>query len=64
MYDIRVQEIQAELRLRLKNKGPLRVVMTSDERDPIWWKKVRQRGWLFVNHGPDGEDTERRYGSW
>jgi len=63
-FEARVREIQAELQPRFKNKDPLRVVITSDERDPAWWEKVRQRGWLFVNHGPNGEDTERHYGSW
>jgi len=63
-FAVRVHEIQAELQPKLKNEHPLKVVVTSDERDPAWWEEVRQRGWLFVNHGPDGENTERRYGSW
>jgi hypothetical protein len=63
-FEARVREIQAELQPRLKNEAPLRVVITSDERDPAWWEMVQQRGWLFVDHGPNGEATERHYGSW
>lgn len=63
-FEVRVRELQAALKPKLKNEHPLKVVMTSDERDPAWWKAVRKRGWLFINHGPSGENTEQRYGSW
>ncbi|KAF9518214.1 hypothetical protein BS47DRAFT_1256054, partial [Hydnum rufescens UP504] len=67
---VRVDEIQAELGARPQFQevggGPakLPIVLTSDEQDPEWWDDVRSRGWLFVDHGPDGEDTKNKLGRW
>ena len=51
-FDQRVKEIQHELQHRPGNKykdangvfQPLPVIMTSDERDPDWWKRVADLG--------------------
>lgn len=42
----------------------LKVIVTSDELDPAWWEKVRERGWLSIDHGPGGFDTQNRLGEW
>jgi hypothetical protein len=67
---VRVDEIQAELGARPQFQGvgggpaKLPIILTSDEKDPEWWDDVRSFGWLFVNHGPDGEDTRNKLGRW
>ncbi|KAG2022927.1 hypothetical protein CC2G_000641 [Coprinopsis cinerea AmutBmut pab1-1] len=55
----RVEEVKKEL---FDRKGIVveHVIMTSDERDETWWKDVRSRGWLEVDHS----DTVERYGTW
>ncbi|KAF7979986.1 hypothetical protein HWV62_40068 [Athelia sp. TMB] len=65
-YAVRVREVQAELQARpeFAGHGAFKVVVTSDEIDPEWWAQVRQRGWLFVDHTPIGEDTEAKHGVW
>jgi len=63
-FEVRVREIQDELNVRLATHRPLKVIVTSDERDSTWWEKVRQQGWLFVDHGPDGENTAIQHGLW
>ncbi|KAG8869692.1 hypothetical protein FRB98_002285 [Tulasnella sp. 332] len=63
----RVQEVQDELantRPGFNGGAPLKVLMTSDERDQTWWDDVRSLGWYFVDHGPRGEDTTAKYGKW
>ncbi|KAG8848874.1 hypothetical protein FRB96_001006 [Tulasnella sp. 330] len=63
----RVQEVQDELantRSGLNGGEPLKVLMTSDERDTAWWDDVRSLGWHFVDHGPRGEDTAAKFGKW
>jgi hypothetical protein len=59
-----VREIQDELKVKLGTRNPLKVVVTSDELDSAWWEEVRQRGWLFVDHGPSGENTAIQHGLW
>ena len=67
---MRVDEIQAELDARpqfqvaVGQPAKLPVIMTSDERDPEWWDEVRSLGWLYIDHGPDGEDTSNKLGRW
>ncbi|KAF7985920.1 hypothetical protein HWV62_43834 [Athelia sp. TMB] len=65
-YAVRVREVQAELQARpeFAERGPFKVIVTSDEIDPEWWAQVRQRGWLFVDHTPAGENTEAKHGVW
>ncbi|KAG8929947.1 hypothetical protein FRC02_004833 [Tulasnella sp. 418] len=56
-----VDEVRAELKQR-KNIDVQRVIVTSDEVDPLWWSQIRARekdGWYFLddvaiqeNHGP------------
>lgn len=66
----RVDEVQKELGARpqfqtaIGTPIELPVIMTSDERDPAWWDAVRARGWKFIDHGPDGEDTVAKLGRW
>ncbi|KZP14748.1 hypothetical protein FIBSPDRAFT_751371 [Athelia psychrophila] len=62
-YEVRVREIQTELEAlpELAGQGPFKIVVTSDESDPEWWQKVRERGWLAIDHSPAGEDTESKY---
>lgn len=59
-----MREIQDELKVKLGTHNPLKVVVTSDELDSAWWEEVRQRGWLFVDHGPGGENTAIQHGLW
>ncbi|KZP08687.1 hypothetical protein FIBSPDRAFT_964588 [Athelia psychrophila] len=65
-FAVRVREIQVELEAlpELAGQGPVKVVVTSDERDPKWWLQVRELGWLTIDHSPTGEDTEAKYGIW
>lgn len=64
-YAIRVQEIQDELRPRYNlDDFPLKVMITSDERDGGWWDDVKSRGWLPIDHGPSGFDTAKNHGQW
>ncbi|KAG8881090.1 hypothetical protein FRB98_004547 [Tulasnella sp. 332] len=63
----RVQEVQDELastRPGINGGQPLKVLMTSDERDSAWWNDVQNLGWHFVDHGPRGEDTAAKFGKW
>ncbi|KAG8996936.1 hypothetical protein FRB93_000606 [Tulasnella sp. JGI-2019a] len=63
----RVQEVQDELASThpgINDGLPLKVLMTSDERDEAWWNDVRALGWYFIDHGPRGEDTTAKYGKW
>jgi len=63
-YAVRVQEIQHELQSKWGTETLLKVVVSSDEQDPLWWEEVRKRGWLFVDHGENGENTAKYYGAW
>ncbi|KAJ7508599.1 hypothetical protein B0H11DRAFT_1965830 [Mycena galericulata] len=55
----RVEEVRSEIWQR---KGIMvhRVIITSDEKDPEWWRQVAERGWGT----PDHRDTEELYGIW
>ncbi|KAF7339343.1 hypothetical protein MSAN_02148100 [Mycena sanguinolenta] len=55
----RVQEVQQEL-LQTKGIKASHVIMTSDERDPAWWREVSELGWFT----PDHTDTVALYGEW
>ncbi|KAI0756814.1 hypothetical protein C8Q80DRAFT_1215643 [Daedaleopsis nitida] len=47
----RVTEVQDELRERKGVDIPMaRVIITSDETDPVWWDEVRALGWKTVDH--------------
>jgi hypothetical protein len=63
-YAVRVQEIQRELRSKWGTETSFKVVVSSDEQDPLWWEEVRDRGWLFVDHGENGENTAKHHGAW
>lgn len=63
-YAVRVQEIQSELREKLGSETLVEVVVSSDEQDPLWWEDVKSRGWLFVDHGQNGENTAVEHGAW
>jgi hypothetical protein len=43
-------------------RGPLPIVVTSDERDAGWWADVAAMGWYRVDHGALG--TADRLGTW
>lgn len=60
-YARRVDEVRREI---LDKQGVFveRVLMTSDERDPEWWAKVRALGWLYPDH--EAEKTEETLGKW
>ncbi|KAF8913143.1 hypothetical protein CPB84DRAFT_1812062 [Gymnopilus junonius] len=55
----RVQEVKQEI---LDRKGIVvdHVVMTSDERNPTWWKDVTAQGWYGLDHS----QTVELYGGW
>ncbi|RDX51420.1 hypothetical protein OH76DRAFT_1417184 [Lentinus brumalis] len=57
----RVREIQDELRER-HGIYVHHVLMTSDEKDPLWWESVRERGWIRVDHDKLG--TAKEHGNW
>jgi hypothetical protein len=63
-YAVRVQEIQRELRSKWGTETSIKVVVSSDEQDPLWWEEVRKRGWLFVDHSENGENTAEHHGAW
>ncbi|CAK5280278.1 unnamed protein product [Mycena citricolor] len=54
-----VQQIRAEM-LRLSGVRIHHVVMTSDEKDAIWWHDVAELGWLRIDHSR----TAHIYGEW
>lgn len=47
VYARRVAEIQEEAMERY-GVVPEHVIMLSDEKDPLWWDQVRERGWYLV----------------
>ncbi|KAG8907820.1 hypothetical protein FRB99_001993 [Tulasnella sp. 403] len=66
VYDRHVQEVREKLRAKYGDDdprgNPLYVVATSDEKNPQWWERVKQMGWLFIDHG--AEKTSKRLGKW
>ncbi|KAL6310144.1 hypothetical protein BKA93DRAFT_721989 [Sparassis latifolia] len=59
----RVREVQDELRRRKGIEIPAtRVVMTSDEKDQLWWDEVLALGWQRIDH--DALHTAQTYGRW
>lgn len=60
-YSTRIAEIQQELMER-KGINVTRVIMTSDEQDESWWDRVREMGWLRIDH--EKENTIIEYGEW
>ena len=65
-YNTRVQEILKEFSTRPEFRGSSKmpVIMTSDEADTSFWDDVKTYGWVTIDHGPNGEDTATKYGSW
>jgi len=65
-YAVRASEVAAELATRpeFAKHGSFKIVVISDEQDPAWWKTVRSRGWLTIDHSPAGEDTNAKHGPW
>ena len=61
MFARRVREVQEEIRLR-HGVYVHHVIMTGDEKDPLWWDAVEERGWLRIDHA--GERTAEQYGNW
>ncbi|KAG8987180.1 hypothetical protein FRB90_003552, partial [Tulasnella sp. 427] len=65
-YARRIKQVQDELAQLHGPDSPLsdlqNVVVTSDDRDPKWWKEVHELGWL----GTDEFDEEigAKYGRW
>ncbi|KAI0369986.1 hypothetical protein BV20DRAFT_996130 [Pilatotrama ljubarskyi] len=57
----RVREVQEEVRLR-HGIYVSHVIMTGDEKDPLWWSAVEERGWLRLDHA--AERTAEQYGNW
>lgn len=47
VYARRVAEIQEEAMERY-GVVPEHVIVLSDEKDPLWWDQVRERGWYLV----------------
>lgn len=60
-YARRVQEVKDQL-LVVKDLAVQRVVVTSDERDPLWWEEVKSYGWTYFDH--DKEATVAKHGKW
>lgn len=48
-----VDEVAVEIALA-RGKTVTRVVVFSDESNPVWWIKAGTEGWFFINH-----ETER-----
>ncbi|KEP54707.1 GDP-fucose protein O-fucosyltransferase [Rhizoctonia solani 123E] len=63
-YAERVRDIQASLRAQTTPIDARAVLVTSDERDPEWWKELAELGseWGWVDHG--AEETVEKYGKW
>ncbi|KAG8715214.1 hypothetical protein FRC11_005287 [Ceratobasidium sp. 423] len=63
-YAKRVREVQASLRTRETPIDAQAVLVTSDERDPEWWKEIAELGpeWRWVDHKAEG--TVEKYGKW
>ncbi|CAE6447621.1 unnamed protein product [Rhizoctonia solani] len=63
-YAKRVREVQAALLAQTTPIDARAVLVTSDERDPEWWKEVGELGpeWGWVDHG--AERTAEKYGKW
>ncbi|KXN88805.1 hypothetical protein AN958_06674 [Leucoagaricus sp. SymC.cos] len=55
----RVEEVKTEIQ---ESRGLTvnHVIVTSDERDPLWWEQVANQGWYRVDHS----GTADRYGAW
>lgn len=66
----RVKEVHDELAERPEFQKPdgtpieIPVLMTSDDSNPGWWDGVRSKGWAWIDHGPQGEDTSNILGKW
>ena len=45
-----------------ESKVKLRVLVSSDEKDPAWWEEGRKAGWTWIDH--KAEKTEELYGEW
>ncbi|CAE6482103.1 unnamed protein product [Rhizoctonia solani] len=63
-YDRRVQEVRARLNARTNGTNVREILVTSDERDPGWWKQISSLGpeWRWVDHAT--EKTSEKYGKW
>ncbi|OSD05608.1 hypothetical protein PYCCODRAFT_1464961 [Trametes coccinea BRFM310] len=57
----RVDEVREEARLK-HGVEARHVIMTGNEKDPMWWRAVEERGWLKIDH--DAERTGETYGNW
>ncbi|KAG8906710.1 hypothetical protein FRB99_006308 [Tulasnella sp. 403] len=58
-----VEEVRQTLRTRRGIEiGKNDVVLTSDEKDPMWWASVAELGWKFADH--EKEKTVETYGRW
>ncbi|KDN51560.1 hypothetical protein RSAG8_00105, partial [Rhizoctonia solani AG-8 WAC10335] len=58
------QAVQASLRAQATPVDARVVLVTSDERNPEWWKEIAELGpeWGWVDHGAEG--TVEKYGKW
>ena len=60
-YIRRVEQLKSQLADR--GIGPIdHVLVSSDERDPVFWEQVRELGWSAIDH--EKEQTEEKYGKW
>ncbi|KDN51577.1 hypothetical protein RSAG8_00122, partial [Rhizoctonia solani AG-8 WAC10335] len=61
-YERRVQEVRA--RLKARTTDVQEILVTSDERDSVWWEQVSALGseWRWIDHAV--EKTSEKYGKW
>ena len=56
-----MEKIREEIRQK-KGIDLQKVVMTSDEKDPEWWRQVREQGWYAPDHVE--QKTAELMGEW
>ncbi|KDN51561.1 hypothetical protein RSAG8_00106, partial [Rhizoctonia solani AG-8 WAC10335] len=63
-YERRVQEVRARLKARTNGTDVQEILVTSDERDSVWWEQVSALGseWRWIDHAV--EKTSEKYGKW
>ncbi|KAG6869099.1 hypothetical protein C0993_001664 [Termitomyces sp. T159_Od127] len=60
-YARKVKEIQGAIFVKFGIKVT-EVLITSDEKDPAFWREVQEEGWRYIDHST--ERTLERYGEW
>ncbi|KAG6879658.1 hypothetical protein C0992_000100 [Termitomyces sp. T32_za158] len=57
----KVKEVQGAIFVKFGIKVT-EVLITSDEKDPAFWREVREEGWRYIDHS--AERTLDRHGEW